>query len=92
MGFTPFNFRPENMKPCISCRNPMTALKALENNNICYECQEYGYPREYNVTIPYPCRNACGQLILIKSVTTPKGAFKTNNRVNCDKCIKEKKK
>ena len=92
MGWTPSNLRPENMKPCISCRNLMTALQALERDNLCKECQEYGHPRQYGVTIPYPCKNDCGQLILIKSVTTPKGAFKTSNRVNCDKCIKEKKK
>tara|TARA_Y100001963_G_C6453831_1_gene297059 strand:- start:214 stop:528 length:315 start_codon:yes stop_codon:yes gene_type:complete len=96
--------RPENMKPCISCRQDMMKYSPAyflhgsqaglekESDNICDECQLYGYPRQYGVSIPYPCKNACGQLILVESVTTPKGAFKSNNRVNCDKCIKEKKK
>ena len=93
-------YRPENMKPCISCRQDMMKYTAWSNqggfqkksDDTCDKCQVYGYPRQYGVSIPYPCKNACGQLIIVESVTSPKGAFKTGKRVNCDKCIKEKRK
>ena len=86
MGLTPVR------KGCKTCHRTIVWMcppPPPSTPRSCEICKKYGFPNEEH-NLPYPCKT-CGQNFEVEHVTSPKGLFKSGNRVNCDKCIKEKK-